>query len=317
MLKQRLVYGALFLFIAIGALLVIGEQLHWWHLPVLESLGEAVLIAGLLGLTVDHLLKVRLVKDIAEDVLGNLWGIGAPQEYLKSLNDSLSSYKAITLSLNVEVTLDWQDDRREAIRVTSTTRTIKQNISNQSWHPDFPWVAPSVPGSPGSSMKSLELIIRRPASGQRAPVEIRKSWGSQELADQIDLRRIDRMAAGREFIARNSIERVVPGGTCEARFKAVRYRYPDDMMPFWSSTPALSWMVTIKGNALSELDVRCYAGTDEIQLTQGGRPPSFEGPYGFTHAGVALQAMWKPKDVDTPGSANRPGFPSRLRGGRR
>jgi hypothetical protein len=292
MKKESLVYITLGIFITAGAVLVIGEKDDWWHLPVFGALGEALLIAGFLGLTVDRLIKIRLVSDIAEQAIRSIWGVGAPQEYLKSLNESLSGYKAITLHLDVEISLDWHDERKAAIRVTSTTRTVKQNISAKSWRPDVPWIAPSISGHPDSTMRRYELIIRRPTPGQQ---EIRRIWNERALEAQLNPRRTERITASSEFIARNRIEEVNTGDVCEARFEAVRYRYPDDMMPFWSSTPSLSWNIAVAGNAIEELDLECYAGASKVSLNREVDSAVYKGGCGFTHAGVALHVIWRPR----------------------
>ncbi|WP_330317502.1 hypothetical protein [Streptomyces platensis] len=276
--------------IAIGLLLVAAET-YLWHVPILSPLGEAIFIAGLLGFTVDRLLKAKLVREVADQVLRNLWGAGAPQEYLKNLNESLSTYSAIILNLQLRVTLKWQNDNQDRLKVTYEARSVKQNVSADAWKPSLPWVPSSLADGPESQILRLELIIRHPPQGQRAPIEVRKEWTARQLHDA---RRMSDRGVGlvEDFASSNGIPYVNPGEICEARCVAVRYRHADDVMPLWTNAPALSWQLDIDGPALDDLEVHAYLGAEDIDLD--GQSP-LHGVHGFSHAGATLRVTWVPK----------------------
>ncbi|GAA2395852.1 hypothetical protein GCM10010255_28880 [Streptomyces coeruleofuscus] len=303
--KKTIVRSILWAFTVVGLALIVGMHVNHtveerWYASLLGSIGEAMFIAGALGLTVDGLLKAQLVREIAAKALRNSWGVNAPQDYIEKLSESLGKYKGVTLVTELRVNLEWHDDRHTIIKTTYETRSVKQNISDYEWKPSLPWLPPSIEGGPTSALQGLEFTIRNPPQGLRAPVEFHKRWRAGDLADFI--REIDGgVGLGDDFKERHWIPHIVPSGTCEARCEAVGYRNVDDIIPLWSNAPALSWILEIEGSALGDLEIRAAIGTEDLQLTDS---IPMRGEHGFTHAGATMRVTWNRKQAGAPEEAD-------------
>jgi len=73
--------------VALGVLLVFIQPKHF--ADAVRGIGDALIIAGVLGFTVDSYLKKSLVREIGNLALRTLFGTNAPQEYIDLLSDSL------------------------------------------------------------------------------------------------------------------------------------------------------------------------------------------------------------------------------------
>ncbi|MDC7337460.1 hypothetical protein [Streptomyces lydicus] len=275
----------------LGAFIFVHSSAKVEHQPyfaLLGSLGEAIFIAGFLGLTVDFILKAQLVKDIAAEALRYSWGVAAPQEYIKKLSDSIAEYDRITLTQSIRVELDWHDVDQSVVRMRYTTRSVMQNISDGKLDVVIPAVPASVIGTPDSEIESLELAVRPQPIELRAPVEMRRSW------DVVQLRALYKRADGkmtpkREFASSVSDMKVPRGGTWESRCTCVRYMRAEDSSTFGNVGPVLAWTLEETG-PFEELDVRTFMGLKKIELVGSNRARS--GTYGFTHAGVMVEVAW-------------------------
>ncbi|WRZ90597.1 hypothetical protein OHB54_16875 [Streptomyces sp. NBC_01007] len=262
--------------------------------PLLGGVGEAIFVAGILGLTLDQALKAQLVKDVAAEALKRSWGVNAPQEYIENLSNSLDSYDRIILALEVRLEFAVHDAAQGILRVNIKTRAVVQNISGDAGKTHLPAADSSIHGAPDSSIESLELTVRNPPAGQRAPAEIHRTWDSAELETAYERDPTGALKVKKDFDVSAWRFTVEPGGTSETRYASTVYCRTEDTVTLVSPAPALSWEFHVGGNeVLNDLSVRSYVGGDAMKFDPAER--GLHGAHGFTHAGVAIQIAWSPR----------------------
>ncbi len=116
-----------------GALLHFGGR--WGHTG--EGIGEALIIAGVLGLTVDSYIKEHLLEQASQDIAKYLYGYRLPTELQSTIKDLMCT-KRITrdFHLHYELSLIGQEPGKVLVETTLTYQA--QNIGNTK----LPYVQP-------------------------------------------------------------------------------------------------------------------------------------------------------------------------------
>jgi hypothetical protein len=116
----------------LGVLFSAHPWVHWWSPPelladIIHGLGEALIIAGALGLTVDGYLKRHLINDIARDVFVHIFGHTVPLEMRERI-DQLVRVEKIYQDFRVRYRLMSLDDGRVRVEVSQ-----EYSLENLSW----------------------------------------------------------------------------------------------------------------------------------------------------------------------------------------
>lgn len=106
-----------------GALLRFGER--WGHTA--EGIGEALIIAGILGLTVDGYIKEHLLEDASRDIAKYVWGYRLPTE-LQNRFEALMLTKRITRDFHLHYELSLIKEAPGKVLVETTLIYETQNI---------------------------------------------------------------------------------------------------------------------------------------------------------------------------------------------
>src|SRR5689334_14901364 len=138
---------------------------RWWA-DGIEALAEAVFVAGILGFTVDRLLKSVLVREVARLALSVIFGANAPQEYVNSLQADLQSIQSITTNGEWVIYLDWHSGRT-SLKVTCEITSNSQNISSTPAAFRSPWLVRSAEGAPDGYFGEYRCQVWDPSVGAR------------------------------------------------------------------------------------------------------------------------------------------------------
>ena len=258
---------------------------------VLAALGDALFIAGVLGYSVNRIIKAQLVKDVAGTVVTYLSGVNAPQEYIDRLRDSLSLNGSVCLSAEWTLELSWHEDRR-VVRVDSTSKRRSQNISNTDWLFRMPWLPHSVSGVPEASrFISYEASAQQPAApGRHASVEAEREWNAQELVPYTVVRADGSIKLEDKFLHQQAFPGVRPGGWLRTRTVGATFQPVPGGIPLVNPTPTLQTVVVIKGEACEDLNIHVYLGMDEIEVEPEPVPMQYR--CGFTHRQATIRVEW-------------------------
>jgi hypothetical protein len=119
--------------------LVAGALLHYypeaWLLSgVVHGLSEAMMIAAVLGLTVDRIAKDKLLSDVSSDIWYHLMGRDLPVEIKGFIRHALLETKLVCTRLEIRYRLEEREDGRLDVYVTQT-----RDIENFSSAPVQDW----------------------------------------------------------------------------------------------------------------------------------------------------------------------------------
>ena len=290
-----LMYGA----VALGTLLIFVEPAHFKEES--RGLGEALVIAGLLGLTVDSYLKRSLVREIGMLALRTLFGANAPQEYIDCLSDSLRDVTLVSLANDYSLRLEPTD--KDALKVISEVRVELINVSTQTWESTNPQLAASKAGADPSQFTAYEITTRQPQVGQRAVSSFSQRFSIEEnpeMAEAQEPTRDGTIILNREQLRGWKSAVVEPGGSASIRMKAITSQPRQGGMPFVTRTPALRLVLRVSGPALTDLEVVPYVGSHALQsggssdgTTRHGGPLDFR--YDFVQAQSTIRVEWAPR----------------------
>lgn len=285
----------------------VGLFLIFSHAPLFteqaHSLGEALLIASLLGLTVDRYLKYVLVKEVGNLAMQAIFGANAPQEYSELLADNLRTVGAISIHSTYTLDIDWDSEKRDVLVVISEVRIEYWNISTRPWSVVNPRIASSRAPNRVSRFTDYEITIHNPQAGQRAG-----AISSQHYASQTDpqmSRAQHRNEDGTVVLQRSELAGfeptvIGPGATASLRIQGTTYHPCRGGLPIVTRTPSLGITLKLRGQALSELTVQPYIGAELAKTSDN----VFR--FGFTHAQSTLRVEWEPLDSQHTAHENSP-----------
>lgn len=287
--------------VVLGVLLVFIEPKHF--ADAVKGIGDALIIAGLLGFTVDSYLKKRLVREIGNLALRTLFGTNAPQEYIDLLSDSL---RAVTLvSLANEYRIRLEDAGLDILKVISEVRVDLVNISTQTWTSIDPQLAASKAGTEPSHFTEYEITTRQPQVGRRAARSISQSFSIEDNPEMMGAQAHNQ--DGVTILRRDLLHGwhralVAPGGTASIRMKAITHQPRQGGLPLITRTPTLSLILRVSGPELANLEVVPYIGSQILRPADvGDRRTHREDPlcysYGFVHAQSTLRVEWAPRST--------------------
>jgi hypothetical protein len=116
----------LVLLITAGALCSIYGPEHWGH-PA-EAIGDALIIAGVLGLTVDGYVKSHLLEEASRDILKYMFGYHLNEE-LKGTMMNLMFTERVSRDLHLHYKLALQKDRPDKLSVELTLTYRVENLT--------------------------------------------------------------------------------------------------------------------------------------------------------------------------------------------
>jgi len=152
----------------------------WWAASV-TALAEALFIAGVLGVTVDRLLKAVLVREVARLALRAMFGANSPQEYVNNLQACPQSIQLVHLRQGWAITLDWH--RRGEVLVVGVESDLDSvNVSSTDWESKNTWMTHSALGDKRSRVDNYRMSVHIPSRGNRADLIDARSFTSAELA---------------------------------------------------------------------------------------------------------------------------------------
>lgn len=284
--------------VALGVLLVFIEPKHF--ADAARGIGDALIIAGVLGFTVDSYLKKSLVREIGNLALRTLFGTNAPQEYIDLLSDSLRT--VILVSLVNEYRIRLESGGADMLRVISEVRVELVNISTQTWTSIDPQLAASKAGTEPSRFTEYEITTRQPQVGRRAARSISQSFSIDENPEMVSAQ--ERNQDGVTTLKRDQLPGwhqavVAPGGGASIRMKAITYQPRQGGLPLITRTPTLGLTLRVSGPELANLEIVPYIGSQILRpadvgdhMRHRGDPLSYS--YGFVHAQSTLRVEWAP-----------------------
>lgn len=262
----------------------------WWS-DAIAGLAEALVIAGVLGLTVDSLLKRRLIKEISTLSLQTIYGKDAPQRYTVALQEQLGQIQAIS-DTTWMVTLNWHV-RGEVLRVRVHRDATIENISARHWSPTTPWLRASMPGQPACTFEDYRLRIERLPEGSRRTEPETRTYAPH--LEEFQSRRPD--GSLNLLLPRTEIERTIvpPGGRVDVLLVGTTFQPALGGLPLGAPTVRMGAEVKLFGEALPDLHVRAFTATGEVPM-EDGDTPTFKSGFGFPGNGLRLE--WNPKPVE-------------------
>jgi hypothetical protein len=287
--------------VVLGILLVLFEPKHF--ADAAKGIGEALIIAGVLGLTVDSYLKKTLVREIGTLALRTLFGANAPQEYIDLLSDSLRAVSLVSLVNEYRIRLE--DAGAEMLRVISEVRVELVNISTRTWTSVDPQLAASKTGTEPSRFTEYEITTRQPQVGQRAVSSISQSFSIAENREMLSaqVHNKDGVTTLKRELLHGWREAVVaPGGEASIRMKAITLQPRQGGLPFITRTPALSLILRVSGPELANLEVVPYIGSQILRPGESDAHAAHHGDplgysYGFVYAQSTLRVEWAPRSA--------------------
>lgn len=300
--RARLPMVVLLLSLGVGLFLI------FFHAPLFteqaHSLGEALLIASLLGLTVDRYLKFVLVREVGNLAMQAIFGVNAPQEYVEQLTDNLRSVGAISISSIYSLDIVWDSEERDVLAVISEVRIEYLNISTKPWSVVDPRIASSRAPNRVSRFTDYEITIRNPQAGQRAGVISPQHYASStdpQMSTAQHRNDDGTVVLNRSELGGFEPTVVAPGATASLRIQGTTYHPCRGGLPIVTRTPSLEITLKLQGEALSDLTVQPYIGAELADETSDN-----VFIFGFTHAQSTLRVEWEPRDSQRMARENIP-----------
>lgn len=116
------------------ALLLFGGR--WGHTA--EGIGEALIIAGVLGLTVDAYIKEHLLEAVSQDIAKYLYGYRLPAELQSTIKDLMCT-KRVTRDFHLHYKLSLIGGAPDKVLLETTLTYQPQNIGNKKLRYEQPF----------------------------------------------------------------------------------------------------------------------------------------------------------------------------------
>ena len=225
------------------ALMLVSERVH--RLTSLESklalaMGESMLIASILALTVDRFLKARLAHEIAHDVYYQALFGRCPDWYSESMMDALSP------DLMTEAG-DWSlcitpQAGAKSIRLDVKAKSSGQNRSSENVAIPSNWLLASVEGAPSSTFTYFRLV-----TDGRPTITIEEP--EFELPS-IQSRKED----GRAYIdvGKSHSAHIPPNARYDLEASATVYMGENDVFPMMNARPARATQFVVDHSAMPD-----------------------------------------------------------------
>lgn|GEM_PF-6600455 len=293
-LAPRLALGAMIL----GAAVLLGSRgpTHefgggWWA-ESLTAVAEALLIAGVLGVTLDRLLKIILVRDVARLALRAIFGTNAPQEYVNELQARLQEIKLVHLRQSWLITLAWHTPG-EILTVTVEADIDSVNVSSTIWEPQGSWITHSAYPDLKSRLSSYRTAVRITARGNRADLINSRHVTSSEL-DRAT--KIERDGSARVVWSNLDLPAVPPGAHRHLTITGVTYQPAVGGFPLVVGAPCLGTTVRVEGAALKDLEITLrLGGSGALSNRDSSNADIRLFDHGFTLPGATFRLHWAMK----------------------
>ena len=220
------------------------------------SVGEALIVSSLLGLSIDPFLRRKFADEIAHDVFLTLFGIRAPTDYVLGL-ESLCRTDRLSHGAIWEVNLEWFDDQRLVKAEICVRNTIKV-IGSTDWEPNDPWLISSAVGSPGSVWTLYEATI---VAGDGTVSHVPRISNDRITGVSNDT------GVGLILPVRDIVGSLtVPSGSeYQVTMVGELYFLAQGSIPLVHSSPALNTTFIVRGSALADLDVTLSDGASVLK----------------------------------------------------
>lgn len=116
--------------LVVGVVLVLNSHKHESLKPI-ESIGEALMIAAALAITVDKYLKRRLMKDLLKSALPFLIGHDLPGEAQERIREILTKSTLIRRECLLDYKIEVPPDDPEKVRVELTATLLLDNVTSE------------------------------------------------------------------------------------------------------------------------------------------------------------------------------------------
>jgi hypothetical protein len=227
------------------------------------TIGEALLVAALLAGTVDRYVKARFAKEVGRDVAVTLFGISAPEEYVRELHNVITATKIIDYG-EWWISLEWLTSDT-ILKVTIRNVNRGRNISNKTLAPSPLWLRGSVPGR---KSHFLSYSVETSRSIDKRAIDINR-FGMEE--EQL---------APNERIEGGAVRidvKAVPGAITIGRGDQYRseltgriFCQSQDVLPLIQNAPTLRQSLHVSGGALSDLRINVWQGIAPLQPGKSG-----------------------------------------------
>jgi hypothetical protein len=133
---RRYRFQLLLLLLAGGGAALLHYGARWGHTS--EGIGEALIIAGVLGLTVDAYIKEHLLEEASQDIAKYLYGYQLPPELQSTVKDLMCTTR-VTRDFHLHYELSRIKEEPGKVLVETTLTYQAQNIGNKKLRYEQPF----------------------------------------------------------------------------------------------------------------------------------------------------------------------------------
>ncbi|MGN6371671.1 MAG: hypothetical protein ACTHM1_01575 [Solirubrobacteraceae bacterium] len=259
---------------------------------VLQALGEALLVAGLLAAVADPFVQQRFAEEWGIGLFWAIFNRDAPSVLRNAINE-VAQPELYIAHAEWRVLLTWEDTNHTVLVVDVESHRRTVCVGRDGWHPiDVgSGLVTDFEGNP-SRFKSLRV---------NAP-----SWSiyldEESIQDHV---RPDKSGAvrldPRKALEHRRIhyrEELITATRMETRLRAV------DSLPLFQRMTALEWKIEVRGNAVPDLFVELFGSRyANAGIKSADSPPRWtfsSAPGGVTFPGNGLVLQWRPLAEQSP-----------------
>jgi YD repeat-containing protein len=289
-----------------GLVTELDNKFAFLHAAVLLSgIGDALLIATLIGALVDPRLKRELATEIASqtsrmtadvfyrDFLG---GEYLPSEYLEGIK-RLAKTDRLSLGSSWVLRLDWADSDKKLVKVTSSIRNTIKNVDREGVKPSKPWLLCLTDGRPKSYFTRYEVELVT-SSHEVSQTDKITRWVYEDLG-QLSGKTTPEGSGVRLNVEPHEVCIIPPGEHLKTTLEGVTFHDSCGLMPLMCTFSTLGQELKVHGDAIGDLVVSVRLGTQI--LTSASSDADGEANVLYFQSdllavrGSVLLVQWQPK----------------------
>lgn len=284
------------------ALLTAGPQIPdgaepWRGLTI--GLGEAFVVASVLGFAVERPLRRVFARGVARDVFLTSFGINAPRDYVAALQSVLNTER-LSQGVSWEIRIDWADRAADMLKLTIDLSVSVTNIGGRPIEPAPLWIMASSEGSGGTRALRFQSEISD-SDGRR----VHRS----AVLDESELARLHAgtsSTSAQEPLVLPAASllgpavMIPPGGRETRSATGEVFLTVPGILPLVQRTAAMDVEVCVTGPALDDVRVDVRTGVDTLPVGhQDARSKCFSSG-GLALPGSALLIELRPRARQSP-----------------
>jgi hypothetical protein len=255
----------------------------------LGTLGEALGVALVVAIVMAVLIDSASRRQLQRNVFLALFGRDAPKAYMTALADFCRSIDRVSTKTEVVIEFSWTDETREIVRLDADALQVGKNISSEIYTYDHLLLIPSV--EPRRSTFRYFDIEVTPRDEEKKPekrevLEHALASAATEGASgctEVDLERLD------------AALKIQSGERYRIQQKATLYLQRHAAFPLATDGAHLEGDLTLRGNALSDLDIQVLNKGHPIPPEHNEEGADVRYKLGVTFPGQSTVVLWRPQ----------------------